>query len=99
MSRNIFDHDPLCLANVAYCNGGAQHRFYDTGWCCEICGLRCRCDVILEAREDEREKAAERVLGTRWQWHSNDPEWYWDGCPCNACNVVDSAIAAVRGYI
>ena len=55
-------------------------------------------DRWLAAHDAEvREQAAQRVYATLWQWHSDDPEWFWEGCPCANCKFVEVSVAAARG--
>lgn len=47
--RNLVAHDSLCPALLQACQ-------------CELCDPYCACDILAQARFDEREKAAQRVL-------------------------------------
>ena len=72
-------HDSLCPAKLAPCD-------------CELCDPYCACDILAQARFDEREQAAQRVAGTKRQllhYLFDSDSW--------VCVPLDWAIAAARG--
>lgn len=78
------EHDPLCVLSDpcwpddpahGYC-GFSEPRF------CIHCSQWCICERLGKARADEREQAAQRLLG-----------WF----AARRIDVVDEAVAAVRG--
>ena len=60
--HNLAAHDPLCPAQLARCH-------------CELCDPYCACDILAQARADERQQAAQRVIYVIDEEHPRTCDW------------------------